>query len=209
MKKTINNSIINLAPFGEWESVNPDYLSWANSKYPYPVYLDPSSIAETFVQPKEDSPTDTCQFCGYLHLTRLWYVRTKDRKLYSIVGSECWKDFNPVYVESKNVVRDVLYMETRKAFMKHRHTLLKEYWVRWNDEQFRTVRNSAFKFSKTLNELTSYTERKDVKKMCKDFTIIYDMIERMPWKSNWVIPDEIKDVLKYSYDKTVRTYWNE
>ena len=45
--------------------------------------------------------------------------------------------------------------------------------------------------------------------MCKNFTIIYDMTERISWKSNWVIPDEIKDVLKYSYDKTVRTYWNE
>tara|TARA_B100001142_G_scaffold330385_1_gene398904 strand:+ start:16124 stop:16735 length:612 start_codon:yes stop_codon:yes gene_type:complete len=203
MNKILSHkSIIDHADFGKWVSVYPDKLDFnGNSLYPYPIYEDIDNYPLIF--PKMGH--ETCQFCGYVGLTRLWVVRTFDSKSYAIVGSECWKEFNPEFRNSKNLIRDVTYAKIRTVFIKEKHNLLKVYWKNFNEGLYRNVKQSAYIFSTILNDLTKDTERKDVKKMVTAFTIITrsHRIFSMP------ITEEIISVCKLSTDKWVREQWEE
>ena len=197
------DSIVNHADYDQWVAVMPDELYWSNSNYPYPIYNNPQNIADEQISPRFGS--DTCQYCGYVHLTRLWIVKTKDSKYYSVVGSECWKNWSLHHANSKNIIRDVMYAKVRDVFLKRRSVLTTAYWKAWNNDDLRKVRTSAYKFSSILKNLSSETSNKELKELQRSFT----HITRGQNIFLFPITDDIIDACKLCMDKTIRDEWEE
>ena len=205
-----DNTILQYADYSQWESVIPDELSWEDSDFPYPVYHNQHKIADEKVMPKKGH--EDCQFCGYQHLTRLWIVKTKDDKCYSIVGSECWKRWSLQHIKSKNVIRDVMYSKVRDIFLDNRSQLLTQYWKAFNDGRFYRVRQSAYKFSYILKHLTNDvltdSKRKDLKTLQMTFTVLSTGRHTIiPSTDIFEINQDIIDACSLCTDKAVRQRW--
>ena len=189
--------------FTDWEVVIPDKLYYDfNSPYPYPYYENWSKVANKRVIALLGS--DTCQFCNYQNLTRLWLIKTKDSEYYTVVGSECWKKFDPLYQDSLNVANDMVYRNITDLLLNIRKEVLDKYFNIYHKLRQSGLSKSGYAMSRTLKDLDYNTKKTDIKKIVKHFTTIYS---RGFFNTLKVSKQELGELFVLVNDKPTREYW--
>lgn len=187
--------------FTDWECVIPDKLYYnAHSDFPYPVYYNWSDIADTQVHILLG--VDTCQLCNYQNLTRLWIIKTKDSRFFTIVGSECWKKFSPFYQNSTNVINDMVYNNVSAFLLKHKDKMIEDYWNFRSKLWYLNLGRIGYTFSNGLKEFNSSSIKADVKRIIKAFTELHKKGFYKEFSES-----EMAELFVLINDKVVRKYW--
>ena len=189
--------------FTDWEVVIPDKLYYDfHSPYPYPYYENWSKVANKRVIALLGS--ETCQLCDYRNLTRLWLIKTKDSEYYTVVGSECWKKFDPLYQDSLNVANDMAYRNITTTLLKIKNIVRLHYFGIYHKLRVYGLAKSGYNMSRTLKDLDYGMKKTDIKKIVVGFTKIY----KRGFLRDLGIPEkELAEHFVLVNDKQTREYW--